>query len=652
MRAYPRILLTLLTAFVFLNGGAVNAQGLPTPEYIFKTFRPGVTGVDYDTPLAADFAKCKVEVERSEGQAGFVVYDPTGQVLRRFTDVNGDSKPDLFRYYKLGLEVYRGIDNNKDGRADEHRWMNWGGMRWGVDRDQDGKIEEWKILSAQEAARIAVESMIAGDAVGLSSVMLSAADVKAIRTSAVVSKKLMESVANPAAQLRKTLSSSQTINAKTQWVRFDPPDPGLIPKEAGKAEIDLVVYENAMGIVRNGEAHELVAIGEMIRIGNTWKLTQVPAPLSDNTQVQIGGILMQPELLAGGLNAPPEMAKEMEDLLTQLEKLDSNSPSGNVTPTVLARYHQQRADVIEKIIRFVPTANEKVQWIQQFADGVAAAVQTGHYDDGLKRLVALQEQVKADNDLLGYVSYRRLMAEYAVRLKPDDEDSRQKGQEWWLKQLEVYATQWPGSPDAADAIVQLAISHELMGRVDDAKRWYTVLTTKHGGTNAGKRAAGALRRLDLAGKPLVLSGTSLTGQQVSAAQYRGKVTLVVFWATWSQPYVESLPKLLAVYQKYQRNGFEVLGVNLDADPSGLQAFMTKNGGNKWQHLRDPNGTEGKLSSDFGIITVPTMFLVDKTGRVASGVSADNLDAAVQLLLQGRSLPATRGSAAGGAGERK
>jgi len=92
-------------------------------------------------------------------------------------------------------------------------------------------------------------------------------------------------------------------------------------------------------------------------------------------------------------------------------------------------------------------------------------------------------------------------------------------------------------------------------------------------------------------------------------------------------------------------------VNLDADPSGLQAFMTKNGGSKWQHLRDPNGTEGKLSSDFGIITVPTMFLVDKAGRVASGVSADNLDAAVKLLLQGKSLPVT-GSASSGSVERK
>ena len=53
-------------------------------------------------------------------------------------------------------------------------------------------------------------------------------------------------------------------------------------------------------------------------------------------------------------------------------------------------------------------------------------------------------------------------------------------------------------------MVQLAISLELMGRLDDAKRWYNQLVTDHARTNAGIRARGALRRLNLAGKPLQL----------------------------------------------------------------------------------------------------------------------------------------------------
>ncbi|MEQ9411913.1 MAG: TlpA disulfide reductase family protein [Fuerstiella sp.] len=619
----------------------------PSPKQIFEGFRPVQRDVQYDTPEPGDYDDCKVEIERGEGTAGFVVYGPAGQVLRRFTDINSDTHPDLFRYYHMGLEVYRDIDTDSNQKPDQFRWMNWGGLRWGIDKDEDGRIDQWKQLSAQEAAQIAVEAMIRNDIQSLATVLINAEDLQAIKVTADIGRQLQQSVADPATQLRKVLAGSKSLSERTKWVRFDPPVPGLIPQEDGKAAMDLTVYENAMAIVENSGTHELISIGEMIQVGNVWKLTQIPMPLdAENAQVQIGGIMMQPQLTSGGLNAPPEMAREMEDLLAQLQKLDENSPTANVTPAALAEYNQRRADVIEKIIRFVPTERERVQWIQQFADGVAAAVQTGHYDAGLQRLISLQDQVKANNELLGYVWYRRLLAEYAVRLKPEDDEARQQAQDWWLKQLEVFAGKWPKSQDTADAIVQLAISLELMGRLDDARRWYGVLVTDHARTNAGIRARGALRRLDLAGKPLQLAGRSLTGQQIDASQYRGKVTLVVFWATWARPYTDELPKLVAIHKKYQRSGFEILGVNLDADASGIQAYLARYGG-EWQHLRDPEGTDGQLSRDFGIVSVPTMFLVDQTGKVAGAVTADNLETAVVTLLKGQPLdaPTRQGAAA-------
>ena len=621
--------------FVAVNGRA-DAQA-PSAEQILGQFRPAHSDIEYDTPDPKDFAKCKVDIERDKSTAGFVVYGPTGEVLRRFTDTNADNKADLFRYYRMGLEVYRDIDSDKNEKPDQHRWMNWGGMRWGIDQNEDGKIDSWRMLSAQEAARIAVEAMVRGDIAALSGVMINAEDVKSIQASSDVAKQLLQSAGDPTAELRKIMAASKSLNARSRWVRFDPPVPSLVPREDGKAAIDLTVFENAMAIIENGDTHELVSIGEMIKVGEVWKLVQIPRPLdSENAQVQIGGIMMQPQMSNGGFNAPPEMAKEMEVLLGELQKLDESSPSTNVTPEALARYNQLRADVIEKIIRIAPTDQERLQWIQQYADGIAAAVQTGEYDDGLKRLVALQDQVKVNNDLLGYVWYRRLLAEYAVRLKVDDNTQRQAAQDWWLKQLEVFSEKWPKSEDASDAMVQLAISLELMGRLDDAKRWYNQLVTDHARTNAGIRARGALRRLNLAGKPLQLEGRNLTGQQISAAQYAGKVTLVVFWATWAKPYTDDLPKLTQVHTKYQRSGFEILGVNLDADASGIKDYLARYGGN-WQHIHDAGGTDGQLAKDFGIVSMPMMFIVDKSGKVAGAVTADNLEEAVKTLLLGESL---------------
>ncbi len=46
-----------------------------------------------------------------------------GSVLRTFADTNGDKKVDLWSYYKFGVEVYRDIDENHNGKADQYRWL-------------------------------------------------------------------------------------------------------------------------------------------------------------------------------------------------------------------------------------------------------------------------------------------------------------------------------------------------------------------------------------------------------------------------------------------------------------------------------------------------------------------------------------------------
>ena len=141
----------------FGPGSTADAQAQkPTAEQLLKGYKPTQKDVEYDTPDAAEMAKCSVDLEKGS----YVVTSATGQVLRRFTDSNADGAPDMFRYYHMGLEVYREMDTNGDARtkknqrADQYRWMNWGGTRWGLDEDEDGRIESWKVLSAQDRADI------------------------------------------------------------------------------------------------------------------------------------------------------------------------------------------------------------------------------------------------------------------------------------------------------------------------------------------------------------------------------------------------------------------------------------------------------------------------------------------------------------------
>ena len=57
-----------------------------------------------------------------------------GKILRKFVDTNGDNIVDQWGYFNDGVEVYRDIDSNFNGKADQYRWLNTAGTRWGSTR--------------------------------------------------------------------------------------------------------------------------------------------------------------------------------------------------------------------------------------------------------------------------------------------------------------------------------------------------------------------------------------------------------------------------------------------------------------------------------------------------------------------------------------
>ena len=656
-RAGFRSAIMILAATACGFGSALTAEAQapkPTAEQLLKGYKPAQKDVEYDTPDAAEMAKCSLALEKGS----YVITNPAGQVLRRFTDSNGDSAPDMFRYYHMGLEVYREVDTNGDAktkknmRPDQYRWMNWGGTRWGLDEDEDGRIDSWKILSAQEAARVAIEAMASGDLARLNTVLLNEADIRSLRLPAEMTKKLQDAVSDVPKKVQASLSNSKVLNKNSVWVRFDPPLPGMIPGEELGAARDIIVYENAMATVQNGEKYDLISIGELVQIGDVWKLAQIPAPVdtTGKTVVSVGGVMMQPTLgenidrSEGG--SAGEMSAEMQKLLAELQKIDEASPKPDAPAQAFADYNVARANLSEKLVAAAKDDESRQQWIQQFTDSLSTATQSGLYPEGLPRLITLQDAVKSNETLLGYVLYRRLMAEYAVRLKDDDKAEtpadrtklRESTQKWWFEQLEAFARKWPQSEDAPDAVVQLAISYELMGRLDDAKAWYEQLAKNYPKTDAGVKAQGALRRLTLTGNKLSLSGKSLYQKDLSSAQYDGKVLLVVFWASYAQPFTADLPAIKTVYDKYNEDGFEIMGVNMDGDLSTLPAYL-KQHGITWQSLREAPKENGMQPGDFGygIVSVPTMFLVNKQGIVEGGITTANLDFAVDALLKGKKL---------------
>lgn len=610
----------------------------PAPD-LALSFKPAQKGIEIDTPEKADFGKCTVKVERGAGKSsGWVVLGPQGQILRRFIDTNGDNVVDQWRYYQNGLEVYRDLDTNANNKIDQSRWMNLGGTRWGLDANEDGKIDAWKVLSAEEASRVAVEAMVAGDADVLASVLVTGDDLKGLGINEELTKQVLESVAKPAEQAKAAAKESKLLAKGTNWLRFDSSSPGLIPADEGKAGKDLLVYENAMAIVDAGGGQAgLIAIGEMVRVGDVWKLTQVPKPIEGNAvQINPGGILMQPPAVAPG-GAPEGISPKMREYLEALQKLDGDAPKPSDGAEAFGRYNAQRAKILRGLVDASTTPEDREMWTRQFADSVSAAVQMGIYPEGLKDLESLERQLaedKADVALRGYVTYRRLIADYNQRARSADAEGRADVQKWWLGQLNAFVTNFGSTPDAAEALLQLALAEEFNANLDEAGKWYERIAKEHADLPQGQLAVGALRRLGLKGKPFALTGTALGGKKkLSADDYRGKLLLVLFWSTGCVPCEQDLPLLQALYKEYKDQGFEILGVNLDPTAEPVGPYVTSHKID-WPQIHEPGGQESPPARQYGVVLQPTMIVVGKDGKVISrGTSVEDLKAALPELLK-------------------
>jgi peroxiredoxin len=125
------------------------------------------------------------------------------------------------------------------------------------------------------------------------------------------------------------------------------------------------------------------------------------------------------------------------------------------------------------------------------------------------------------------------------------------------------------------------------------------------------------------------SASTIDGRTVSLSDFRGQKNVVVsFWASWCMPCRLEMPALIKFYKSHHTasSDFEILAVSIDEDPKDAMDFATAEKLN-FPVLLD---SRKKVANAFEVDGIPTMFIIDKDGKITYGHAGYDMTMEYQL----------------------
>jgi peroxiredoxin len=125
--------------------------------------------------------------------------------------------------------------------------------------------------------------------------------------------------------------------------------------------------------------------------------------------------------------------------------------------------------------------------------------------------------------------------------------------------------------------------------------------------------------------------TSLKGERVSTGELRGRVLLVNFWATDCPTCVKEMPSMVTTYNKYRKDGLELVAVAMRHDPPNYVINYAEKNALPFRVALDPMG---ELASAFGDVKLtPTTIVIDKRGNIVSRILGEPDFAKLNALIE-------------------
>ena len=589
--------------------------------------------VDYDLKVQGRATAEQIKTTKMQsssklfGKTGYVLADATNRVVRVLLDTDKNRKLDTFSYYKDGIEVYREIDTDGDDAPNEYRWMGSAGTRWGIDRDQNGEIDQWKVISAEEVAYEVFMAIKTRDDDRYQRLLMTNQEYSSLGLTGDVAKAATAALDKARKGFSAMVLKQKTINEKSQWINSGNGQPNIAAAGRGLTK-DLLCHDHASSVFQSGSATDTLALGTLVRIGDTWRLMELPQVVPRGKAIENGGILFPVAQIIPDLADTDDPAIRVDEQLAglygELTKFETSIGKEGEVGVAMSKLQKDRAMMQWKIYQKIPE-NEKLNWLQNIADTVSGAYQTGNYPEGLRFLESviktLREAKKTES--LDYIRWRMIHAEYLKRLEDGDNRQDEKTNEWYYDQLEKFVAEFPKSKFAPESLFLIGQNYEVSRNADmeKASRWYRSCQQRYGTTDFGKRAAGAVQRLNGKGKPVAFSGTTVDGKKfdISNQVLRDRVVVVFFWEMWcaDQKVNAKGDTAFEVFQdlksKY-KDRLVVVSANIESNAADYEKFTGPLNGVFEMHV--PGGMEkSALATQLGIVSEPTMVVWDLKGNM-------------------------------------
>ena len=128
------------------------------------------------------------------------------------------------------------------------------------------------------------------------------------------------------------------------------------------------------------------------------------------------------------------------------------------------------------------------------------------------------------------------------------------------------------------------------------------------------------------------SASDITGNPLTLSDFKGKIVLLDFWATWCPPCRAEIPNLLDIFRKYSGRDFVIISVSLDRDTAYAGKFVQEKGMN-WRHIMDRDAAS-RIADLYQIQYIPSTLILDRMGRIVTrDLRGTELKAKIGQLLQ-------------------